>query len=184
MRRSVPVLPLLALAALGFVAGACKQPDSILFVTVYGPRSLMATHFEVQVTAGSPPDPRTITVTPTPQGEIIALPASFTIALDASHGGPVMIHIDALDALENTLGFGDTSMEHIRIGGQTDLAVQLMEELPPDMPDGGAGGTGGQGGQGGSPGKDGGAGDGGAGQGGAGGTDAGSDAMGFDAATD
>jgi hypothetical protein len=187
MRPSFPALRLLALVALGFVAGACKQPDSILFVTVYGPTSLTPTQLNVTIIADSIMNTESILVAPSSAGETILFPASFTVALDSSHTGPIKINIDAWDDVGNTIGFGSTAMQHIHIGGQTDLSVQLMEGLPPDMPDGGsggAGGGGGAGGAGGTTGTDGGAGDGGAGKGGSAGTDAGGDAMGLDAATE
>jgi hypothetical protein len=181
MRRSIRTVQLLALLALGFVAGACKQSDSILLVYVYdanGP-PIMATKLEVTVTAGFVG--HAITVQPPTPGDVIMLPASFTISLDRSYMGPIEIDIDAKDAIGSIVGFGSTMMQHIQIGGQTDLSVHLMAGLPPDMlPDGGAGGGGGSGGAGG-------AGGGGAGQGGATGMDAaagGGGAMGLDGATD
>jgi hypothetical protein len=184
MRRSATTLRLLALLWLGLGAAGCKQSDTVLLVTVYGPSSLKATQLSVTVTAGI--DARNILVPATP-GDVIPLPASFTISLDRSHMGPITISIDALDS-SGTIGFGTTMMQHIQIGGQTDIAVMLMEGLPPDqLPDAGvdgpgAGGTAGSGGAGAGGVEDGGAGrDGASGADGAAGS--GADAMGLDGAT-
>jgi hypothetical protein len=194
MRRPRTPLRFLALVALALSSGACKQSDSILLVIVYGPRSVVATHLSVTVTSGI--DARNITVQPSTPSEPINLPASFTIALDRSHMGPITISIDALDDGNAIVAFGTTMMQHIEIGGQTDLAVMLMVGLPPDTGDGGAdgpvdvgaGGSGGSAdaGDAGGPGGTGGAG-GAGGQGGASGMDAsvdGDDAIGLDGATD
>jgi hypothetical protein len=163
-------LQLLALLAIGLAAGACKQSDSILLVLVYGPQSLDATQLSVTIFAS--PDTHNIPVAPSTPGASIRLPASFTISLDRSYAAPITISIDALDASGSIVGFGTTMMQHIQVGGQTDIAITLNPGLPPDMlPDGGAGGAGG----------------GAAGQGGGAGMDAaagGGGAMGLDGATD
>jgi hypothetical protein len=197
MRRSLTQLRLLVLLALGLVVGACKQPDSILFVTVYGP-NLAPNQLSVNVAVGDG-ETHNIKVTQPDPTDTISFPASFTVALANSLMAPVTITIDAnivhLDGTFDTVGFGGTMMQHIHIGGQTDLSVQIMAGLPPDMPDGGAGGADGGAGQGaagqGGAGANGGAGAGGAGgaagQGGASGKDGGGggeDAMGLDAATE
>jgi hypothetical protein len=188
MRHPVTQLRWLVLLALGLLAGACKQPDSILFVTVFGPIDLMPNQLSVNVTVGDG-ETHNILVSHTDPTETIGFPASFTIALSSSLNGPITISINAnlvqTDGSFETKGFGTTMMQHIHLGGQTDIAVQLMEGLPPDMPDAGTGGSGGSGGgAGGMSGSDGGAG---AGQGGASGKDGGGDAedaTGLDAATE
>jgi uncharacterized membrane protein YgcG len=190
MRRPFTQLRWLVLLALGLVAGACKQPDSILFVTVFGPIDLMPNQLGVNVTVGDM-ETHNILVAHTDPTETIALPASFTVALASSLTGPIIISINANvvhgDGTFETIGFGGTMMQHIHLGGQTDLSVQLMEGLPPDMPDagtGGSGGNGGGGGAGGTSGSDGGAG---AGPGDASGKEGGGDAedaTGLDAATE
>ena len=194
MRGPRTTLRLLALLALGLAAGACKQSDSILYILVAGPRSIVPVQLSVTVTAGSIGDTRNFLV-PASLGEPIILPASFTIALDRSHMGPIIVSINAYDDTNSIVGYGMTAMQHIQIGGQTDITVMLMEGLPPDMPDGGVdgpvdsglGGAGGGGGAGGSGGTGGAGGQDAAGQGGASGMDAsidGEDAMGLDSATD
>jgi len=199
MRRLATTAGLLALLAL--TPAACKQSDSIVLVYVFGPKALMPQQLRVTVNSGL--DTRSFYVPPTIKqaSDVITLPASFTIAFDRSHGGPITVSIDALglDMNGNTvpLGFsGTTMMQHINIGDQTDIAVYLTEGLPPDQIDGGAdgpsdaneggaAGAGGSGGAGSGGGGSGGGGSGGAGQGGAAGqnSDAASDADGGDDAT-
>jgi hypothetical protein len=186
MSRRVAPLRLFLLLALALAAGACKQNDSILFVTVYGPIELAPNQLSVNVSVGDGTT-HNILVAHMPPTEAIALPASFTIALSSSLTAPITISINANnvnpDGSFSTVGFGTTMMQHIHIGGQTDIAVQLMEGLPPDMADGGAGGSDGGAGSGGG----GAGGGGGTGQGGASGADGGGDAedaTGLDAATE
>jgi len=197
MRPSLTRLRLLVLLALGLVGGACKQPDTILFVTVAGPNNLPANQLSVLVSIG---DGETHAIlVPKDPGDFITLTASFTVALPSSAMAPVTVMITAnyvhADGTFDTVGAGITTTPHIYIGGQTDVAVFLSPPLPPDMPDGGAGGADGGAGQGGAgqggAGTGGGAGAGGAGgaagQGGASGKDAGGgteDATGLDAATE
>jgi hypothetical protein len=190
-----PLRHLLLLSALAAVG--CKQSDSILFVTVYAPRTVVATDLNVTVLAGFAGDNTNFDAMMETVDEPINWPASFTVALARSHMPPITINVDAIDSGRNTVAFGSTKMQHIQIGGQTDIAIQLMEGTPPDMTGtggmggGGGGGSGGGGGKGGGGqgggGTGGGAGQGGAsGQGGAGGLDAaaGDGGSGLDAATD
>jgi hypothetical protein len=136
-RTTTSLLALLALSG-------CKQSDSILLIEVFGPSDLVPTQLSVTVTAGL--DARFFPVPPMPlPGDTIALPASFTIALDRAHAGPITVSIDALDA-QIPLGYGMTMQQHIQIGGQTIIPVMLMHGLPPDSPDAGQDGAGGQGG--------------------------------------
>jgi hypothetical protein len=207
MTRRRTIMGLFALLALALVPGACKQSDSILLVEVYGPAMLDPLQLSVTVTVGvGLSEGRNFNV-PTMARDMsdpITLPTSFTIALDRSLMAPVQISIDALDATGSPLAGGTTTMQHIEIGGQTDISVMLNDTLPPGSVDGGvdagssdatgqggASGQGGAGGQGGASGQGGGgqAGTGGqSGAGGASGTDAGADgddaAMGLDGATD
>ena len=188
-----------ALLALVLVPGACKQSDSILLVEVYGPAMLDPLQLSVTVTVGvGLSEGRNFNV-PTMARDMsdpITLPTSFTIALDRSLMAPVTISIQALDATGSPLAAGTTTMQHIEIGGQTDISVMLNDTLPPGTVDGGvdsgspdAAGQGGAGGQGGASGQGGAGGQAGTGgQGGASGTDGGADgddaAMGLDGATD
>jgi hypothetical protein len=201
----------LALFGLSLVLGGCKQSDSILLVEVAGPATLAPLQLSVTVTADLN-DARNFLVPAMPRdvGDPITLPASFTIALDRSHSAPITISIDALGD-NGPLNFsGTTKMQHIEIGGQTIIAVMLIEGQPPggidggadagdagpsDAREGGTAGSGGAGGTGGSGGAGGTGGSGGAGgRGGSGGVDAAAGAdgaaggdevgMGLDGATD
>jgi hypothetical protein len=161
---------LTSLAGLVLAPAACKQSDTVLVIFVAAPRSVIATQLGVTVTAGI--DTRFFLIPPNPEpGNPIAWPCSFTLSLDRAHMGPITVSVDARDAQGSTLAFGTTTMQHIQIGGQTDVSVMLAEALPPD----GLGGDGGADGAGGQDGgiEDGGGGvDGAAGQGGAAGQDA------------
>ncbi|HVU51330.1 MAG TPA: hypothetical protein VHL80_11620 [Polyangia bacterium] len=178
--RPITRLRLLVLLALGLVAGACKQPDSILFITVYGPTDVTVNQFSVNVSVGDGTT-QNILVPNAAASQNIDLPASFTVAIPSSYTGPILVAINAnlvhADGTFDTLWAGLTMMTHIHLGGQTDLSVDLSPVQPPGTPDGGAGGGGaGMTGAGGA-----------AGQGGASGADGGGgaeDALDLDAATD
>jgi hypothetical protein len=181
MRRRRTTLSLLGLLGLLLAPTGCKQSDSILVIYVAGPRSdeFVPVQLRVNVTAGSDGDTRSFLIPPVVAADpdTINLPASFTLALDRSHMGPIIVSIDALAANHQTVGSGTTMEDHIQIGGQTLISVMLTEGLPPDTQDAGA--PSGSGGQGGISGAAGGA----AGQGGASGS-AGADARSLDGATD
>jgi hypothetical protein len=156
------------LASILLATVACKQSDSVLFVTVYGQRFQNVITLNINVGAGTPNVTKFFPVSMSTPGEPISWPASFTISLDRSVSGPITISVDAVDAGGTTIASGTTTMQHIEIGGQTDIAVMLS---PSETPDGGTGpvtDAGQAGADGGAGGKDGGAGQGGAGQGGAG----------------
>jgi len=192
--------PSVALLALLLTSAACKQTSSILLIEVAGPKAAMPNELRVVVSAGPTQDTRSFLVpanaTPT---QFITLPNSFTLTLDSSYTGPVVVSIDAL-GLDTSgamvpLGFsGTTKMDHIMIGGLTVVSVMLVEGLPPDQIDAGTdsgtdagGGRGGAGAGGsGGGGSDGGTREGGAGgQGGAAGQgDGGPDGSGLDGAAD
>jgi hypothetical protein len=188
LRRRV-TLGLLSLFGLALVPGACKQPDSILLIEVSGPTDLMAVQFHVTMTADIDPAARSFYVPsePMPSQNTIVLPASFTVALDSSHTGPITISIEAVDATGSPLGSGTTKQQHIELGGQTIIPIALTDALPPGGVDGGtdaatgagtdagtdAGGSGGAGGAGGA-----------GGQGGTDGGDAADAPLGLDTATD
>lgn len=187
MKRLRSLSRAVGLLALGLAWVGCKQPDSILFVTVSAPLSVLAVQLGVTVTVGGVTENIAVPTAKLTGGETINWPASFTIAVDQSYSPPIIVSINAYDDGGSIVGFGTTMMQHIHLGGQTDIAVQLMEGLPPDMPDagtGGSGGNGGPGGAGGTSGSDGGAG---AGPGDASGKEGGGDAedaSGLDAATE
>jgi uncharacterized membrane protein YgcG len=177
MRGPRSTLRQLVLLSLALAAGACKQSDSILYIVVAGPKNLGATQFFVNVSAV--PETRSFFIPPTP-GDVITLPASFTISLDRSHTAPIIVSIDAHSADNSTVASGTTMQDHINIGGETIIPVMLDENLPPERT--GSGGAGGAGGAGGSAG-----GGGTSGQGGASGMDGSANvagAGGLDSATD
>jgi hypothetical protein len=65
------------------------------------------------------------------------------MALDRSHTGPVIIAVTALDEGGLPIADGTTTMEHIVIGGETVIPVNLVPETdqpPPPDNDGGADG--------------------------------------------
>jgi uncharacterized membrane protein YgcG len=187
MRRLRVTLGLLLLA----LVPACKQPDSILLIEVSGPTDIMAVQFYVTMSADVAPVTRSFYVPaePMPSQDTIVLPASFTVALDSSYTGPIVVSIEAIDATKSPLGSGMTSQQHIELGGQTIIPVALTDVLPPGGVDGGAdaatdvptdaGGSGGAGADGGDSGV-GGAG----GRGGRDGGDAADAPLGLDTATD
>jgi hypothetical protein len=136
MARLRPALVLLAaLAALA--PAACKKSDTVLLVEVYGPVDIRPSQFNVTITAGL--DTRAILV-PSKLGEagLISLPASFTISLDQSHTGPVTISVDAYDDTGSTIAFGTTTQDHIVIGGQRLISVELQPALDPGGLDAGS----------------------------------------------
>jgi len=170
MRRFPSIVRGVAAAAL-LIAVGCRKPDSILLVEVASTLSIMPSQLAVTVSAGL--DSKRFDVPPLPGS--IQLPASFTIELDRSRGGPLTISIDALDQGSSVVACGTTSQDHYEIGGQTVITVFLdtCDGNPDTGGSGGAGGAGGSGGQGGSGGA-GGGGSGGAG-GGSGGAGGGTD---------
>jgi hypothetical protein len=188
MNRRVRTIGLCGFVGLLLASGGCKPSDTILLVEVAGPAALMPFQFSVTVTAGLDARNFLVPPMPTPAGQPISLPASFTIALDRSHMGPITVSIDALDASGSPIGFGTTMQQHIQIGGQTSISVMLTAELPPDSGDGGADGPTDGSSSADAPDGDGAPEtDGAAGQDGAAGADGatdGADAMGLDGATD
>jgi hypothetical protein len=201
MTRRRTIMGLFALLALALVPGACKQSDSILLVEVYGRAMLDPLQLSVVVTVGGgvPGQQFDVPTMARDMSDPITLPTSFTIALDRSLVAPVTISIEALDATGSPLAAGTTTMQHIEIGGQTDISVMLNDTLPPGSVDGGVdsgspdvAGQGGTGGQGGASGQGGAGGQTGTGRqsdaGGAAGSDGGADgddaAMGLDGAAD
>jgi hypothetical protein len=130
------LLLLAALAALS--SAACKKSDTVLLVEVYGPIDIRPSQFNVTITAGL--DTRAILV-PANLGEagIISLPASFSISLDQSHTGPITISVDAYDETGSTIAFGSTMQDHIVIGGQRLISVELQPALEPPTLDAGGG---------------------------------------------
>lgn len=127
-RLRIALLVVLALAALA--SGACKKADTVLLVEVYGPVDIRPSQFNVTVIAGL--DSRAFRV-PDKSGAagLISLPASFTISLDQSHTGPIEIRIDAFDETGSTIAFGSTTQDHIVIGGQRLISVELSPALEP-----------------------------------------------------
>jgi len=125
IRRRCVVLA--AVAGVASVA-ACQQADSILLVEVSGDLTLMPAQLLVTLTAGGqthapilvPPSPTTIT-----------LPTSFTVELDRSITGPVTIRVDVFDSMSNVIASGSTTQKYINTGGQTIIAVTLVNGAPP-----------------------------------------------------
>ena len=110
-----------AVVAVALAAPACHRADSILLVEVAGDETLMVAQFQVTLTVEG--NTRMLTVPPSPT--TITLPASFSVDLDDSLNGPVMIHVDAFDGGGTLLGSGDTTQDHINVGAQTIITVTL-----------------------------------------------------------
>ena len=106
---------------LAAATAACQRDDSILLVTVFGDLTLTPAQLAVTVTANG--TSHVLVVPPSPTS--ISLPTSFSVELDRSITGPVMIAIDAVDDGGNVLASGSTTQTHINAGGQTIIAVQL-----------------------------------------------------------
>ena len=119
----------LAVLAAAIVLPACHRADSILLVEVAGDETLMVAQFQVTLTVGA--DTRGLTVPPVPT--TITLPASFSVVLDESLTGPVSVHVDALDAGGGLLGSGDTTQDHINVGGDTIITVTGNLTADPDL---------------------------------------------------
>ncbi|HZL19281.1 MAG TPA: hypothetical protein VFG23_16220, partial [Polyangia bacterium] len=103
---------------------ACHRSDSILLVEVAGDLTLHPATLQVAVTAGT--DTRSLQI-PSTAGAAIDLPASFSLELDPSLTGPISISIEALDAVGSVLALGATTQEDVNVGGQTVVAVSLVE---------------------------------------------------------
>ena len=111
----------------------CHRADSILLVEVAGDETLMVAQFQVTLTVEG--QPRMLTIPPSPG--TITLPASFSVDLDESLMGPVSIHVDAFDGGGGLLGSGDTTQDHINVGGQTIITVTLGTGMALAAPDAG-----------------------------------------------
>jgi hypothetical protein len=139
-----------ALAGLGLVSLAvgCKKADSILLVELYGPHStgtpqLRPFQFLVTVSAGGGSPPEAFNIPKEPHAS--PLPQSFSLTLDASHTGPVTISVTANGEDGVPIAEGTTTQEHIVIGGETIISVNLVpidDAGPLPGNDGGAGDSG------------------------------------------
>jgi hypothetical protein len=121
----------IVVAALG---SSCHRADSILLVEVAGDLRLQPAQFYVVVEVTKRPPPKPFSIPPVPA--TISLPASFTIELDRSLTGPVVVSVDAYDANMTFLGSGQTRQDHIKVGDDTIIVVNLMTANGVDL-DGG-----------------------------------------------
>ncbi len=169
--------------ALALGVGGCVKPNTVLLVEVEGPADVHPNQLRVTVTVGLI-ETHVIMVPAVPlvDGHQIEFPTSFTVSIDQSRTAPITISIDALDksseGIQASIGYaGNTTSQHVEIGGQTTITV-VLTEVPTDQPDGGVDGavdasdTGGSGGTAGTGGS------GGAGAGGAAGQDGAADEAG------
>jgi hypothetical protein len=138
-RRTFHMCAAAALAALLAPAG-CAKSDTILLITISGPRvsartglDLVPFQFRATITAGI--DTKSIDVPREPHPS--PFPQSFSVALDRSHTGPITVSIVALSEFQQEIASGTTTQQHIVIGGQTVIAVALSETVSPDDRDGG-----------------------------------------------
>jgi hypothetical protein len=108
---------------------------SVLLVEVAGDLRLMPAQFYVTVDVTKRPPAKAFTIPPTPTA--ISLPASFSIELDRSVIGPVVVDVQAFDANTMWIAEGRTRQDHIKVGDDTIVVVTLK---PPDGfdPDGGS----------------------------------------------
>src|SRR5882672_12120352 len=96
-RRRIHALAVAALA-LWLAPAGCKQSDTVLLVEVYGDAALVPFQFNVFVSTGIAGETRAIRVPETldPAGSF-PLPQSFTISMDRSRSGPILISVSAYD---------------------------------------------------------------------------------------
>ncbi|HVZ72444.1 MAG TPA: hypothetical protein VHJ20_08725 [Polyangia bacterium] len=128
---------------LAFVAASfagCAKSDTVLYVEVAAPRTILANQLYVTVSAGI--DARAFYVPRDPADEPIVFPASFSVSLDRTYSAPISISIDALGVVGGTEGYVDysgyTRQDHVEIGQQTAMVVVLTENKAPDQADAGA----------------------------------------------
>jgi hypothetical protein len=120
-RRTSTVLAAVAgLAALVF-SPACQRDDSFLLVEVAGDLMLAPVQMRVTVIVGQ----RSTTLSVPPEPAAISLPTSFTVELDRSITGPVIVYVEAFDAVGTLIALGETTQTHINTGGETIVAVTL-----------------------------------------------------------
>src|SRR5262249_27273528 len=126
------------LLGLLLVPAGCKKTDTILLVEISGPVREDLIPFQFLVTISTNIETRSLDVPETPHATI--LPASFSVALDRAHMGPITISITGRDEASRPILEGTTTQEHIVIGGQTIIPVMLTEidDRPPVGSDGGA----------------------------------------------
>ena len=107
-------------AALLSPAG-CQRDDSFLLVEVAGDLMLAPAQLRATVIVGY----RSTTFFVPPEPTAISLPTSFTVELDRSITGPVIVIVEALDGAALALASGETTQAHINTGGETIVAVTL-----------------------------------------------------------
>jgi H+/gluconate symporter-like permease len=104
---------------------ACQRDDSFLLVEVAGNVTLAPAQMRVTVIVGY----RSSTFFVPPEPTVISLPTSFTVELDRSITGPVVVIVEALDGVGTGLAYGETTQAHINTGGETIIAVTLGAPL-------------------------------------------------------
>lgn len=130
----------LTATAVALVLGlaACHRADSLLLVEVAGDNNLQARSLAVTVTIHDRQKP-TFQIPKDPSAAI-TFPASFSVEVDRSETGPVTIALSAFDDGGNMIAAGETTQQHINVGGETVIAVNIAAPgtAPPSMPvDGG-----------------------------------------------
>jgi len=113
-------------AGLLLPTAACQRDDSFLLVEVAGDLTLAPTQLRTTVIVGF----ASTTFFVPPEPAAISLPTSFTVELDRSITGPVIVIVEALDVYGVTLAQGETTQAHINTGGQTIVAVTLTGAPP------------------------------------------------------
>jgi hypothetical protein len=108
-------------AGLVLPTAACQRDDSFLLVEVAGDLTLAPAQLRATVTVGR----RSSTFFVPPEPTAISLPTSFTVELDRSITGPVIVIVEALDAYGLTIAQGETTQTHINTGGHTVVVVTL-----------------------------------------------------------
>ena len=108
-------------AGLLLPAAACQRDDSFLLVEVAGDLTLAPTQLRATVIVGQ----RSNTFVVPPEPAAISLPTSFTVELDRSITGPVIVIVEALDVYGLVLAQGETTQAHLNTGGATIVVVTL-----------------------------------------------------------
>ena len=93
---------------------ACRCDDPFLLVEVAGDLTLAPVQLRTTVIVGL----RSNTFFVPPEPATISLPTSFTVELDWSITGPVIVIVEALDAYALVLAQGETTKAHINTPGR------------------------------------------------------------------
>ena len=133
----------LLLPVMGALGVGCSNSKTIVHVTVNGDVSGI-----VQLVVGLNAGGLITQLLIPPTADVISLPTDFTVEMDRSRTGELLVTIDgypaafSMDAVKIATGMGDIT--DLAVGGQNQVTVELMAVAPVGSePDGGAGSDGG-----------------------------------------